>query len=596
VTQRALEDPQVIHARRWWTLAVLCLSLVIIVASNSSLNVALPSLQRHLHASTSSLQWIVDAYSLVFAGLLLPAGALADRYGRKPALQFGLVVFGTASLAASFATATWELIVLRAITGAGAAFIMPGTLSILANVFPPHERGRAIAIWAGFSGLGAGIGPLASGLLLNNFSWGSVFLVNVPLVLLALVGGLFLVPNSRDPEHTALDPPGVALVVSGLAVLLYGIIEAPNRGWTESLTLVSLLVGVLLLGGFVAWELRSRHPMLDVRLFRIRSFAIGSGTIALQFFALFGMFFILTQYFQLAHLYSPLKAAAAGLPVALCIMVGAPMSARMVARFGPRRVVGVGLLVTASSFVLLSRVGPSTPYSEILVAEVLLGLGIGQTTAPSTTLIMNSVRMAKAGVGSAVNDTSRELGGALGVAVLGSVLNSVYQSRIKDALPPLTPPSVAAAAHGSVAGALTAANGLPPRLADAVTSAARSTFSEGFRAAVLVGAAMLVLTSGLVWVFQERSTVAPVDEPPGPTAAPAGAPPEGAAAPAPPPSGDGSGGQLDGGGVGAAALVDPADGDGVAGVVGADLGGQVRGTGHRVAVDRHDGVTGGQPG
>jgi EmrB/QacA subfamily drug resistance transporter len=502
------------YDKRWWTLAVLCLSLVLIVGSNSSLNVALPSIQRGLHASTSSLQWIVDVYSLVFAGMLLPAGALADRYGRKSALQLGLVIFGTASLAATFASATWQLIALRAITGAGAAFIMPGTLSILATTFPPQERPRAIGIWAGFSGLGGGLGPLASGLLLNHFWWGSVFFVNVPTVVLALVAGIFLVPNSMDPDQTILDPPGVALVVCGLALLLYGIIEAPARGWFDSGTLVGLVLGVLLLGAFVAWELRTDQPMLDVRLFRVRAFSIGSGTITLQFFALFGLFFILTQYFQLVHQYSPLKAAVAGLPVAGCLMIGAPMSARLVRRFGPRRVVGSGLLLTAAGFVVLSFLRPATSYVWIVVGQVLLGMGVGQTTAPSTTLIMSSVRMAKAGVSSAVNDTSRELGGALGVAVLGSALNSYYRGRIVTRLPASTPRAVITAAHDSVAAALSAARGLPPAAAHSVTSAARTTFSEAFGVAALIGAGMLVLASCLVWVFQDRGmVVAPPTDP-----------------------------------------------------------------------------------
>lgn len=492
------------YDKRWWTLGVLCLSLVIIVASNSSLNVALPSLQRSLHASTASLQWIVDVYSLVFAGLLLPAGALADRFGRKTALQLGLVVFGVASLGATFASATWQLIALRGVIGLGAAFIMPGTLSILANTFPPAERPRAIAIWAGFTGLGGGLGPLASGFLLDHFWWGSVFFVNVPTIVVALVAGLFLVPNSKDPDETVLDPAGVALVIVGLSALLYGIIQAPELGWTSPLTLAGLVSGTVLLGAFAVWELRVPEPMLDIRLFAVRPFTVGSGTITLQFFALYGLFFTLTQYFQLVHLYSPLVAAAAGLPVAACLMIGAPLSAPMVARFGPRRVVGSGLLLTACGFVVLASLQPATSYGIILVGEVLIGLGVGQTTAPSTTLIMGSVRMAKAGVGSAVNDTSRELGGALGVAVLGSVLNSVYRGRIVSKLPSSVPAGVTAAVRNSVASAFSTARALPRPVAQAVTNAARLTLSDAFGVAALVGAGMLLVASGLVWVFQDR--------------------------------------------------------------------------------------------
>lgn len=492
------------YEKRWWTLGVLCMSLVIIVAGNSSLNVALPALQKALHASTSSLQWIVDIYSLVFAGLLLPAGALADRYGRKTALQLGLVVFATASILATIATATWQLIALRAMTGAGAAFIMPGTLSILANTFPPAERPRAISIWAGFSGLGAGIGPIVSGLLLKRFWWGSVFFINVPLVLLALIGGIFLVPNSKDPDDTVLDPPGVALIVSGLCILLYGIIQAPERGWGDPVTLLALAVGLVLLVCFVLWELHTAQPMLDMRLFRIRPFSVGAGTITMQFFVMFGFFFIFAQYFQLARLYSALAAALATLPLAVCLMFGAPLSARMVGRFGARRVVGTGLLVTALGFGVVSLLRPHSPFLLIILGEVLIGLGVGQTTAPSTTLIMGSVRMANAGVGSAVNDTSRELGGALGVAVLGSVLNSYYRGNVVSKLPAGVPKAVVDATHGSLAGALVSAKSLPPELARGATDAARNTFSTAAGVAGLVGAGMLVVTSACVWIFQDR--------------------------------------------------------------------------------------------
>jgi EmrB/QacA subfamily drug resistance transporter len=471
----AVTTQQEVYDKRWWSLGVLCLSLVIIVAGNSSLNVALPEMQKALDASTSSLQWIVDVYALVFAGLLLPAGALADRYGRKRALQFGLIVYMTASLLATFATDEWQLIVLRALTGAGAAFIMPGTLSILANIFPPNERGRAIALWAGFSGLGASIGPVASGLLLNHFWWGSVFFINVPLVALALILGFFLIPESKDPHETVLDPPGVALIVGGLSILLYGIIQAPERGWGDPATVVSLTLGVVILVSFVLWELHTPRPMLDVRLFKIRPFSVGSGTIMLQFFAMFGLFFMLAQYFQLVHGWSPLQAGLATLPLAGCLMIGAPLSAKTVARFGPRRVVGTGLLFTSAGFVCIAMLRADTSFWFIVIAQVLIGIGVGQTTAPSTTLIMTSVRTSKAGVGSAVNDTSRELGGALGVAVLGTILNGYYRANVLDEMPQAVPAAAREAIHSSLAGALVAAQDLPRGMAQQVIDGAQET-------------------------------------------------------------------------------------------------------------------------
>ncbi len=496
-----------IHARRWWTLSVLCLSLLLIIAGNSSLNVTLPDIQRSLGSSPSGLEWIVDAYSLVFASLLLPAGALADRFGRKTALQFGLVLFASCALVATFGTETWHLILLRALMGVGAAFIMPGTLSILANVFhDPVERRRAISIWAGFAGMGGALGTVVSGFLLEYFFWGSTFLVNVPIALLALVAGFWLVPNSSDPTEAQIDPPGVVLVVAGLTVLLYGIIEAPTHGWLQPATIIAMLTGLAILAVFVAWELRARHPMLDVRLFRVRPFAIGSSTITLQYFAMFGLYFALAQYLQLAHGYSTLQTALIGLPIGVFAMIGAPVSAGMVGRFGPRRVVGTGLLVSGTGLFLLGWVTAETSVLYILVGFALVGLGNGQTTAPSTALIMGSVPRAKSGVGSAVNDLSRELGGALGIAVLGSVMASVYRSRIAGKLAGL-PASVRQSARSSVAGAFNAARGLDAASAHRVVHEAQQTFAHAFGVAMLLGTGVILLNSLFVWTFQHRGVV-----------------------------------------------------------------------------------------
>ncbi|HZQ58124.1 MAG TPA: MFS transporter [Acidimicrobiales bacterium] len=500
------EAQDLVYRRRWWTLACLCLSLVLIVANNSSLNVNLPVLQRALNSSNSGLQWIVDAYSLVFAGLLLPAGALADRYGRKTALQFGLVVMGVASLLAMFGTDTWQVIACRAAMGVGAAFVMPGTLSILTNVFPPTERGKAIAIWAGFAGFGGVLGPLASGYLLDHFYWGSAFFINLPIIGLALGAGLFLVPNSKDPGDTVIDPPGVVLVVAGLFVLLYGVIDGPERGWLTPTIIIAVGAGAVLLAGFTWWELHARDPMLDMRLFTNRGFAIGSGTITLQYFALYGLFFIFSQYLELSKGYAPFKTAVVQVPIGLLSMFGAPLSAPLVRRYGPRVVVGSGLLFTAAGLAILATAHPSTPLAVLVPGELLIGLGIGQTTAPSTTLIMTSVRLSKAGVGSAVNDVSRELGGALGIAVLGSILNSAYRGSIGRRLPPGLPPVVAADAHRSVTDALLATSNrrvhLAPAQAQQLVGAVKATFAHSFGYAMMGGAVMLALCSAMVWTFQ----------------------------------------------------------------------------------------------
>lgn len=492
-----------VHERRWWTLAVLCLSLLLIVAGNSSLNVALPSIQEALRSSQSQLEWMVDAYSIVFAGLLLPAGALADRFGRKWALQGGLIVFLVASLAASMASASWQLIMWRAVTGVGAAFIMPGTLSILNNVFRDRrEKQRAIAIWAGCAGLGGAIGPVLSGLLLRSFSWSSVFFINVVICAIAIGAGLLLVPNSSDPKEAKLDPPGAILAVVGLVGVLYGIIEGPEHGWTSPVTVGSILAGAVILVLFGLWELRADHPMLDVRLFRVREFNVGSLTITLQYFAAYGFFFVSLQYFQVGHGYSPLTAALLGLPVGVLSMIGAPMSARMVELFGPRAVVGTGLLFSTVGLTLFGWVTPTTSALLFLGAAAIIGMGLGQTTAPSTTLIITSVPRAKSGVGSAVNDLSRELGGALGIAVLGSVLATVYQHRITAQLAAF--PGMADGATSSVYSTLDAASRLPGAAAGEVAHLATTTFSEAFGVTMLCAAAVMFLNAILVWVRQVR--------------------------------------------------------------------------------------------
>lgn len=510
-------DPA-IHARRWWSLAVLCLSLVLIVAGNASLNVALPDLQAQLGASSSDLQWIVDVYGLVFAGLLLPAGALADRFGRKTSLQLGLVVFGSAAFVASFGTETWHLIAARAVMGVGAAFIMPGTLAILNNVFgDPVEKRKAIAIWAGCAGLGGAIGTIVSGLLLEAHSWASTFLVNVPIVALALAAGVKLLPNSSDPSEARLDPVGALLAVVGLGGMLYGIIEAPLHGWLSPETLAIVGASAAVLVAFVAWELRTDHPMLDVRLFRIRSFAIGSSTITLQFMAMFGLYYSLAQYLQLSRGYTALATAFIALPIGAFAMIGAPLSARNVGRFGPRLVVGTGLLVSATGLFLVAvTASPTTPVIVIVIGFALVGLGNGQTTAPSTTLIMGSVPRAKSGVGSAVNDLSRELGGALGIAVLGSVMNSVYRSRITGRLSSL-PPEVQEQANASVATTFQAAKDHPAH-ANLLLDAGRDVFSHAFGRAMLLGVAIVLCNALCVWTFQGRHRGAVAPDPASPTA------------------------------------------------------------------------------
>jgi EmrB/QacA subfamily drug resistance transporter len=487
-----------VYRRRWWTLAVLCTSLVIVIVGNTSLNVALPTLARELDASSTQLQWMVDAYALVFAGFLFTAGALGDRYGRKGALQIGLLIFLAGCLLAAFLETAEGVILGRAVMGLGAAFVMPSTLSVLANVFPPHERTKAIAIWAGISGAGAALGPIASGFLLEHFSWGAVFFVNVPIILLALVAGWFLVPRSSDPEHARLDPVGALLSIGGLSALVYSIIEAPHHGWASVTTLAWFAGALVLIGCFIAWELHSRHPMLDLHWFRDRRFSVASGGITLVFFAMFGTFFLITQYFQLVLGYSALEAGIKQLPVAAMMVVVAPQTPRFSARFGANRVTGVGLAFVGAGLLVLGMLGASTPYAVVVLPMLMISGGMALTIAPFTGSIMSAVPPSRAGVGSAMNDTTRELGGALGVAVLGSLVLSQYQSAIDPALAGL-PEAARAMADSGLAGALQVAAGLEPSAGAELVSQARDAFLTGMGFACTVGAVVVAIAGVMTW-------------------------------------------------------------------------------------------------
>ena len=486
------------YERRWLALLVLCLSLVVIGMDNTILNVALPTLARDLRATGSDLQWMVDSYVLVFAGLLLTMGALGDRFGRKLALNAGLLVFVTGSIAAAFAGSPEVLIAARATMGIGGALIMPSTLSIITNVFPPRERGRAIGVWAGIAGFGVVLGPVIGGWLLEHFWWGSVFLVNVPVCGSAMLAGWPLVPESRDPEATPLDPVGACLSIAALGTLVYGIIEAPNEGWTDPLILGAFGVAAVMAVAFLWWELQVRHPMLPIDLFRNPRFSVASGAITMVFFALFGSMFLLTQYLQFVKGYTPLEAGVRILPVG-SLVLAAFASAALVARIGSKIVVSAGLLVVACGLWILSTVEPSSGYDLVGWSLAILGVGMGFTMAPATESIMGSLPLAKAGVGSAMNDTTRMVGGALGVAVLGSVLASSYGTAIEPAVRSL-PPQVAQAAEDSIGAASRIAAALGPR-GLGLLDAARSAFIQGMSDAVLIGAGVALVAAILTLSF-----------------------------------------------------------------------------------------------
>ncbi|HXZ63173.1 MAG TPA: DHA2 family efflux MFS transporter permease subunit [Streptosporangiaceae bacterium] len=478
-------------SRRWWILAVLCLSVLLVVVDNTIVNVALPTISRRLAASTQDLQWVVDAYSLVFAGLLIVGGNVSDRLGRRRALQAGLVLFAVTSVAAALSRSTGELIAARAAMGVAAALIYPATLALLTNVFTvARERATAIGIWSGVSGLAVAIGPVTGGLLLRHFPWSSVFLVNVPIVAVALAAGMWLLPESRDPRAGRFDPLGALLSVAGVGLLTWTVIEAPTHGWDSAATIGGFAGSAVTLAAFVGWQLRRPDPMLDVRLFRNMRFTAASGAIALAFFGLFGFIFLVTQYFQLVRGYDPLRAGVATLPFAIVTGAVSPVAITLMKRVGTKAVVAAGLALMSAGFVVAAGTGADSAYwGRIIVAMALMAAGLGLTSSPATEAIMGALPLGKAGVGSAVNDTTREVGGTLGVAIVGSVLSSVYGSHLGSALTGAgVPAPVAAQARQSVAAGLEVAGHLPAGLRELAMTAVRAAYMSGFHQGSLVAA------------------------------------------------------------------------------------------------------------
>ena len=515
---RISEDQK--YQRRWWTLGVLSLSLVIIGLDNTILNVAIPTLQTELNASASQLQWMVDSYVLVFAGTLLTMGALGDRFGRARFLAGGLVLFGLSSAYAAFTQTAAELIAARAVMGIGAAMIMPATLSIITDVFPREERGRAIGIWAAVAGLGISLGPIAGGLLLENFFWGSVFLVNVPIVIAALILGYFLVPASRDPEATPLDLKGAATSLVAITALVFGIIEGPAEGWTSPLVLGSFLVAAVFGVAFVWIERTVEHPTLNLDYFRNPRFSGGATAISIAFFSLFGVIFLLTQYLQFVLGYSALEAGVRTAPVALGMVIGSAMSPRLAERFGTTKVVAFGLFVLSATLVSFTFFGVATGYAVIGISIVAMAFGMGNIMAPSTDAVMGAVPVAKAGVASATNDVTRQVAGAIGVAVIGSVFNSAYQANMESAVAQL-PPEAAEAAGNSIGAALQIAASLPAQAGEALVSAARQGFVDAMGTAIWIPVVVAFAAAFVVLRFLPPQHLPAVEQAP---AAPAPAP------------------------------------------------------------------------
>lgn len=503
------------YDRRWWVMAVLSASVFLVVVDNLIVNVALPTLQRELDASVTSLQWIVDAYALVFACLLLAGGGLGDRWGRKRALQIGLVLFAVFSAFGAFANSAEHLIVWRAAMGIGAALVFPATLAIITNLFiDPIERAKAIGLWSAVSGMAVAFGPVVGGFLLEHFWWGSVFLVNIPIVAIALIVGHFLVPESREPHRGRFDVLGLVMSVAAIGVLVYTVIESPHWGWGSVKSTAGFVIAFVALAVFVRFESRRVNPLLDVTFFRNRRFSAATGSIGIAFLCLFGFTFLVTQYFQFVRGYEPLESGLRTLPFAIGAGITAPLAARAALRWGTTRVVAAGLFNMSIGFLIVSRIDADASYwGTILVAMLLIANGLSLVTSPSTEAVMGSVPRERAGVASAVNDISRELGGTLGVAITGSVFISLYTPRIIDrfsAIPGLLealPHGLYERAQDSVGAAYGVAQNSPSVVQPQVVAAVSDAFMRGFGTACLVVSALALVGSLLALRFLPARSV-----------------------------------------------------------------------------------------
>jgi EmrB/QacA subfamily drug resistance transporter len=481
-------------------------SVMVAVIDGTILNLALPSLVRELGASNSDLQWIIDAYVLVFAGFMLTGGSLADRFGRVRLMRIGMTLFGVSSLVASQAPNAEALIACRAVMGIGAAILSPATLSIVTNLFDdPVARTKAIGVWAGGSMIGIAIGPIAGGLLLTHFWWGSVFLVNVPIVVASvpLLGAL--VPESKNPAASRLDPIGMLLSTGGLAIILWATISAPDRGWTDSATLAAYGAGAAVLVAFVLFELRNPFPLLDVRFFAERGFVVPTLASAVVMFNAAGVLFVLSQLLQSVHGYTPLQAGVRLLPMAGVLVAGSVLSARVSGRIGARQMIVLGLVLQGAGGMVLGLPGADAPYWPLLAGMLLYGIGQSMAFSPAVGLVMAAVPKERAGVASGTNNTARQSGAALGVAVTGSILASVYKADLHNRIAPLAlPAGTAHQAEHSVGSAFKVAASLTGTSGDLVTHAARQAFVAGAARGLTVNAAICVAAAVLFALLSAR--------------------------------------------------------------------------------------------
>ncbi len=519
------------HPRRWAILAVLVVSLLIVVLDNTVLNIALPTIQKDLKATPAELVWSIDSYILVFAALLFTWGVLGDRYGRKRVLVIGLVIFAIGSAASAFASTPGMLIGFRAIMGIGGAAVLPTTLAIITVVFPPYERGKAIGAWAGAVGAAVAVGPVLGGLLLEHpqwFSWitgndwGAVFLINVPIVIVGLIGVWRIVPETRNPNPQRLDIPGLLLSIVGLTLIIYGIIDASQTlSWTAVSVLGPLFAGIAVIAVFIWYESRSDHASFDVTLFKNRGYAVSLAAVTLAFFSLSGITFTLPFYLQILRDYSTLAAGLCFLPFAIGQILAAPRSAKMVLRFGYRAVMTVGLVLVAVAMAALVFVGLTTPIWVVIVAFFIFGFGMGNVIAPASTVMQNVLPLGRVGAGSAVQNTVRQVGGALGVAIIGTVLATQYASRVDSAinqLPPQVPDAARQAARESIVATdavldAAAAQGAPSGLLDSIRQAAYDAFLASSHVTYFISMALVGIAAVVVATLLPKITPPRKDEP-----------------------------------------------------------------------------------
>jgi len=499
--------PTFASERRWLVLFVLCIAVFLVVVDNTIVNVALPTISRDLHASNSSLQWIVDGYSLPFAGLLLAGGGLSDRWGRKRAMQMGLFAFAVSSLLAAFSHNVTALLTTRALMGASAALIFPATLSTLTVVFDDRrERATAFGLWGATTGIAIALGPIAGGELITHFFFGSIFLVNVPVALIGVVAIAAIVPESTIPNRHSMDLVGLALGTTGVTALILAIIQGPSWGWRSSPTLVLFGAAVLLLSGFANYELGREGPLMNVRIFSNRTFAASAGAVATNFFCLFGFIFLVTQYFQLVRGYTALSAGVHTLPFAFVVMVTTPLGALAALRLGTRTVVALGLLVTAVALVWMSRLAADAAYVGPIIGSMMtLALGFSLVNAPSVAATMETLEPDQIGAGAVGNETTRELGGTMGVAIIGSVFASLFGPAVRRAFEPFRGHGLSAhqlnVAQSSMQAAKMTAAHLPASAQATLLPRLTAAFMDGFHRGCLVGAATAAVVAIIVFCY-----------------------------------------------------------------------------------------------